>query len=92
MPDWGKFKIAWTIIPPANPNHESWKSIDHFSMLPYGWIPSDGIDFFMQFILYLKERWLKLCYQAMEHLNECVSYQANEDYPNPIFTSNLLIC
>lgn len=73
LPDWGKCKIAWTIIPPGNPNHESWKSIDHFSMLPYGWIPKDGIDFFMQFILYLKEGWLKLCHQAEEYLSECVS-------------------
>jgi hypothetical protein len=73
MPDWGKCRIGWTIIPPANPDDEPWKSIDHFSMLPYGWIPKDGIEFFMQFILYLKERWLKLCQRAEEHLTECVS-------------------
>jgi hypothetical protein len=30
-------------------------------MMPFGWIPKDGVEFFGQFILYLKERWLKLC-------------------------------
>jgi hypothetical protein len=73
MPEWGEFRIAWTIIPPASANNMPWKSIDHYSMLPYGWIPNDGIDFFIQFILYLKERWLKLCDLGEKHLNESVS-------------------
>jgi hypothetical protein len=73
MPDCDKCRIAWTIIPPTNRNDESWKSIDHFSTLPYGWIANDSVDFFMQFILYLKERWLKICHRAEEHLTDCVS-------------------
>lgn len=50
-----------------------WESIDHFSMLPYSWIPDDGVDFFTQFIVYLKGRWLKLCDLAEEHLTQRVS-------------------
>ncbi|KAK4119368.1 hypothetical protein N657DRAFT_554230, partial [Parathielavia appendiculata] len=33
----------------------------HFSMLPNGWIPDDGVDFFKQFICHLRERWYTEC-------------------------------
>jgi hypothetical protein len=74
MPNWGESRITWTMMPPANPSSRStWKSRDHFSTLPYGWIPDDGVDFFTQFILCLKERWLKLCDLAEKHLSDRVS-------------------
>lgn len=58
----------------AKPKNGSyWKSIDHFSMLPYGWIPDNSADFFTQFILNLKDRWLRLCSLAEEHLSKRVS-------------------
>jgi hypothetical protein len=43
-------------------------------MMPFGWIPDDGVDFFKQFILYLKERWLRLCDLAKDHLAARVSW------------------
>ncbi len=75
IPDWGECRIAWTMGPSTDPNgRPSWNSIDHFSMMLYGWIPDDGFDLFTQFILYLKkERWLKICDLAEEHLAKCVS-------------------
>jgi hypothetical protein len=73
MPDGGKFRIAWKIIRPTYPKNDPWWPIVYFSMLPYGWIPNDGIDFFKQFMLHLEERWLKLCQQAEEHLTKSVS-------------------
>ncbi|KAF2181531.1 hypothetical protein K469DRAFT_589019 [Zopfia rhizophila CBS 207.26] len=58
-------------MPLPNPKDgPRWKSIDHFSMLPYGWIPDDSIDFFTQFIRNLKRRWLKLCDLAEEHISK----------------------
>lgn len=69
IPDWDTCRIAWTVTAPSNPNGDRyWKSLDHFSMMPFSWIPDDGIDFFKQFILYLKERWLRLCDVAKDHL------------------------
>jgi hypothetical protein len=71
---WGECGIAWTMMPLTKSDDRAcWKSIDHFSMLPYSWIPDDGIDFFTQFIVYLKGRWLKLCDLAEEHLTQRVS-------------------
>lgn len=51
-----------------------WKSLDHFSMMPFGWIPDDGVEFFKQFIPYLEERWLRLCDLAKDHLAARVSW------------------
>jgi len=50
-----------------------WRSIDHFSTLPYGWIPANGADFFALFMQYLKEKWLVICGEAEEHLSKRVS-------------------
>lgn len=66
---WQQCAIAWTMIPPASQNDgRDWKSIDHFSMLPYAWIPEDGADIFQQLILHLKANWLRICGLAEEHL------------------------
>lgn len=62
-------------MPPMDPNDKSpWKSINHFSALPYGWIPDDSVEFFTQFIFNLERRWLDSCDLAKEHLATCVSY------------------
>lgn len=61
-------------MPPTAPNDiSSSKSITYFSVLPYGWIPDDGVDFFTQFIFHLKGRWLKLYNLSEEHLAMYVS-------------------
>jgi hypothetical protein len=70
---WDVCAIAWTVTAPANSKDGPyWKSTEHFSMLPNGWIPDDGADFFQQFILCLKERWLTLCGLAEEHISKRV--------------------
>lgn len=76
MPDWGESRIAWTIISPASPQSRPWESIDHYSTLPNGWIPDDGIDFFHHFILHMEQTWMKLCDAADEHLKQSVSLSA----------------
>jgi hypothetical protein len=74
-PDWDICRISWIMIPCSGPNGvRYWKSLDHFSMMPFGWIPDDGVDFFKQFILYLQERWLRLCVLAKDHLTVRVSW------------------
>jgi hypothetical protein len=73
--NWESRGIAWTMVPLTNRRDGSrWRSIDHFSMLSYGSIPDDGIEFFTQFILDIKQRWLKLCYLAEGHLSKRVSW------------------
>ncbi|KAM3076143.1 hypothetical protein ACMFMG_006342 [Clarireedia jacksonii] len=64
-----KYRIAWKIVPSTNTKQGPWTPVVYFSTLPYGWIPRDGIDFFQQFILCMKEKWLELCQQAEEHLS-----------------------
>ncbi|OAF62704.2 hypothetical protein VC83_01210 [Pseudogymnoascus destructans] len=61
MPAWNKRAIAWTMIPPKDPSDGPSKMINHLSTLPYGWIPDDGVDFFKQFIICLKDRWVVGC-------------------------------
>lgn len=73
MPGWHPCLMAWTIIAPSNPRTRPWQSVDHYSMLPNGWIPDDGIDMFQQIILYLQERWISVCDAADEHLKRSVS-------------------
>jgi hypothetical protein len=72
--DGGKCRIAWKMIRSADLKSNRRKPIVYFSTLPYGWIPSDEIDLFKQFIVCIKGRWLMLCQQAEEHLSERVSY------------------
>ncbi|KAA8641770.1 uncharacterized protein ATNIH1004_010709 [Aspergillus tanneri] len=83
VPTGGKSRIAWKIRRPTNPKSEAWRPIVYFSTLPYGWIPSDGMDLFKQFIVHLKERWLGLCQQAEEHLSERRLGQLSSKGKNP---------
>lgn len=69
-----KIRITWTISRPRNLNGEQyWKTTDHYSTLPYGRIPDDGLDFFKDFILRLEEKWVELCDLGEKHLTDCVS-------------------
>ncbi|KAH7200630.1 ankyrin repeat-containing domain protein [Fusarium oxysporum] len=64
--------ISWTMMPPAIPNGESsWKSITHLSVLPYGWIPDNGIEFFALFMAELEKRWSALCDETKTYLHTC---------------------
>lgn len=63
-----------------------WKPIDHFSTLPYGWIPDNEVEFFTQFMQFLQERWLELGRLAEEHLYAHVSK------PCPVLLSNTSNC
>ncbi|RYP04797.1 hypothetical protein DL764_004213 [Monosporascus ibericus] len=47
---------------------ESWKSVNHFSTLPNGLIPDDGVDFFTQFLDQLRTRWIRSCEDGEELL------------------------
>jgi hypothetical protein len=76
MPDEANFKIAWKIAQPTDSNNDAWRSIAYFSMLPYGWIPSDGMEFFGQFILHLRQKWLKLYHEAEKSLSKRVSHDS----------------
>ncbi|KAK3295306.1 ankyrin repeat-containing domain protein [Chaetomium fimeti] len=49
---------------------ESWKSVSHFSTLPNGWIPDDGVDFFKQLLGELQAMWLRTCGQGEKVLTE----------------------
>lgn len=67
-------RIKWTISRLRKlKGKQYWKAIDHYSTLPYGRIPDNGIDFFQDFILQLKDKWLKLCDLGEKHLTDCVS-------------------
>ena len=81
-----ELRIAWTIVAPAAPNNQPWASIDHYSLLPYGWIPNDGIEFFMQFMLCLKGRWLELCESGEKTLDQSVSQHGTPAYLGLEFT------
>ncbi|EWZ48991.1 hypothetical protein FOZG_04455 [Fusarium oxysporum Fo47] len=64
--------ISWTMMPPAISNGESsWKSIAHLSVLPYGWMPDNGIEFFALFIAELERRWSALCDDTKSYLHTC---------------------
>ncbi|KAI1126704.1 ankyrin repeat-containing domain protein [Nemania abortiva] len=82
-PSWSKSRIAWKIMRPTNPRKGPWRPTVYFSMLPYGWIPDDGIDFFKQFIAYLKEIWLELCRQAEKDLNKSRLDQLRSEGKSP---------
>jgi hypothetical protein len=70
---WITRAIAWTMIQPTNGSNGPWESRNHFSMLPYGWIPDDGVDFFKQFVRCLKDMWCEECDSAEKVLAERVS-------------------
>lgn len=68
--------IRWTVAKAANPGFDArddrtgtgWQTSTHYSTLPNGWIPDDGVDFFKQFLEHLQARWLRLCQQGEELL------------------------
>lgn len=87
---WNMCAIAWTITPPAKASDgPSWKSVAHISSLPYGWIPDDGADFFQQLMLHLKNRWLKLCNLAEDHMSNQRLRQLQEKGDNADLIQNL---
>jgi hypothetical protein len=74
LPDWGPIRIAWTITVSSVWNDElGCRSTDHFSMLPIGCIPKNGLEFFVQFLDHFKKVWLAVCNLAGQHLLDCVS-------------------
>ncbi|KUL83782.1 hypothetical protein ZTR_06613 [Talaromyces verruculosus] len=83
MPRWPWTCIAWTILSPSNPHIRPWQSVDYYSMLPNGWIPDDGIDFFQQIVLHLEERWISVCDTADGHLKESRLVQLRSEGKNP---------
>jgi hypothetical protein len=71
---WSKQAISWHILQPTRPKDRScWKSTEHFSTLPYGWIPADGADFFALFIRELTVKWLQFGVTAQKRLSQYVS-------------------
>ncbi|KAF4948559.1 hypothetical protein FGADI_9554 [Fusarium gaditjirri] len=67
---WDECGIAWTIGDIVEDLGLGEMTKDHVSMLPYGWIPQNGIDFFQQLILHLAARWSELCTGVEDHLSE----------------------
>ncbi|KAF5611242.1 ankyrin repeat-containing protein, partial [Fusarium sp. NRRL 25303] len=67
---WDECGIAWTIGDIVEDLGFGQKTKYHISMLPDGWIPQNGIDFFQQLILHLTARWSELCTGAEDHLSE----------------------
>ncbi|CVL09207.1 uncharacterized protein FMAN_15451 [Fusarium mangiferae] len=67
---WDECGIAWTIGEIVEDGGFGLKTKDHFSMLPHGWIPENGIKFFQQLIAHLTTRWSDLCNSTEEHLSE----------------------
>ena len=67
---WRECAIAWTMVFSGTISRDGngWRSMDHFSTLPYGWIPRDGAEFFSLFIQHLRQSWLTFCISAEEHL------------------------
>ncbi len=73
--------IRWTVAKTTSPvygtdDEESpgtrWQTAMHYSTLPNGWIPDNGVDFFKQFLEHLQTRWLRLCQQGEELLSVSV--------------------
>ncbi|KAH6838535.1 ankyrin repeat-containing domain protein [Chaetomium sp. MPI-CAGE-AT-0009] len=64
IPEREMMMIEWIVIKQPDTGSltgESWKSVSHFSTLPNGWIPDDGVDFFKQFLGELQAVWLRTC-------------------------------
>ena len=74
VPDQGQCRITWTTTNdwPAEENTSEHASLDHFSTLLDGWLPSDGFAFLDIFLQHLAGRWHSLCSQAEQHLAKCV--------------------
>jgi hypothetical protein len=71
--DW-ECSIGWTMsLRKSMDGKQCWETVDHFSMLPHGWIPENGADFVQQFLSHLEDNWQSLCNRAHERLSELVS-------------------
>jgi hypothetical protein len=71
---WSEQAIAWHILQPSRPKDvPCWKSTEHFSTLPYGWVPANGPDFFALFVRQLKVKWLDFGATAQQRLYQYVS-------------------
>lgn len=65
--------IAWKVTWSTESDLlHSWKSIEHFSTLPYGWIPKNGVEFIRQFVSILEKKWTQLCDVELGQLNQQV--------------------
>ncbi|KAH4081955.1 hypothetical protein HBH46_223240 [Parastagonospora nodorum] len=72
VPDGGQCRITWTTASTcATYRGTGTLSMDHFSTLPCGWLPDDGVDFIGQFLESLILRWRRLCEQGKDHLATC---------------------
>jgi len=81
VPDGGHCRITWTTASTcATYRGTGTPSMDHFSTLPYGWLPNDGADFIGQFLESLVHRWRRLCEQGKDHLGTCVSLSYYHQY------------
>lgn len=75
IPNHKTVMIKWIVIKQRDRDSrtgESWKSVSHFSTLPNGWIPDDGVDFFKQFLGELQAMWLRNCGRGEKVLVESV--------------------
>lgn len=72
--EWEECQIVWTTADFDPHTISTQKTKDHFSMLPNGWIPDNGLDFFTQLVVYLTEKWLNVCKEGEEHLSERVRF------------------
>jgi hypothetical protein len=71
--DW-KCSIGWTVSQAKDDDGKQyWRTVEHFSALPYGWIPENGLVFFQSFFHYLQDYWMGICERAHIRLFELVS-------------------
>jgi hypothetical protein len=81
--NWTNHGISWTLfVPPKHKDTGSWVSIDHYSTLPYFWIPASAAAFFALFIRKLKEDWLALGAVAEERLSQHVRRSPLPKFPS----------
>ncbi|KAK1765215.1 ankyrin repeat-containing domain protein [Phialemonium atrogriseum] len=68
---WNRCEILWTKTtpPPTDGKPPKTEPIEFYSMLPYGWVPSDGTELFGLFLDHLKDRWLGICNMARQCLS-----------------------
>ncbi|KAF4441559.1 ankyrin, partial [Fusarium albosuccineum] len=66
---WEGCGVAWIMTAPSHDAGPGWTMKEHFSTLPDGWIPDDGIDFFQQLVVHLTKGWSNLCHQTEGHLS-----------------------
>jgi len=56
---WETTAISWKMVVEKQPGGNfSWRTMEHFSTMPYGWVPEDGAECFTLFMQNLKDNWL----------------------------------